>query len=170
VAARSEERNPPVISTLYDSPVGPLTLVSDGAALVALEFDNVNRPVLQAPRGEDEVLAAARRQLDAYFAGRLRSFDLPLAPKGTAFQQRVWKALTRIPYGATRSYGALASAIGAPGASRAVGLANGRNPIAIVIPCHRVIGADGSLTGFGGGVERKRFLLELEQGEPLIRC
>ena len=104
----------------------------------------------------------AVRQLDAYFAGRLRQFDLPLATGGTAFQQRVWRALRDIPYGETVSYGELARHIERPAAVRAVGAANGQNPISIVIPCHRVIGADGSLTGYGGGLERKRHLLDLE--------
>jgi methylated-DNA-[protein]-cysteine S-methyltransferase len=103
-----------------------------------------------------------RAQLAEYFAGRRRDFDLPLAPAGTPFQQRVWQALRAIPYGRTESYGALAARLGQPGAGRAVGLANGQNPIAIVIPCHRVIGAGGALTGYGGGLERKRWLLALE--------
>jgi methylated-DNA-[protein]-cysteine S-methyltransferase len=102
-------------------------------------------------------------QLKAYFAGKLREFDLPLAPQGTDFQQRVWLALLRIPYGATASYGDIARAVGEPGASRAVGAANGQNPVAIIIPCHRVIGANGTLTGYGGGLPNKKFLLELEQ-------
>ncbi|MBO0838982.1 MAG: methylated-DNA--[protein]-cysteine S-methyltransferase, partial [Actinobacteria bacterium] len=101
-------------------------------------------------------------QLDAYFAGELTEFSLPLAPAGTQFQRQVWAALQQIPYGQTWSYGQLAEKIGNPAAVRAVGLANGRNPIAVVIPCHRVIGADGSLTGYGGGLDRKRFLLDLE--------
>jgi methylated-DNA-[protein]-cysteine S-methyltransferase len=110
------------------------------------------------------VLDLAQRELDAYFAGVLREFTVKLAPQGTGFQKKVWAALLTIPYGATRSYGQQAAAIGAPKASRAVGAANGRNPIAIIIPCHRVIGANGSLTGFGGGMERKRILLDLERG------
>jgi methylated-DNA-[protein]-cysteine S-methyltransferase len=114
---------------------------------------------------EDAVLAATRRQLVEYFDGVRTVFELPLAPAGTAFQQRVWAALTQIPYGQTQSYGKVAQRLGLlPGASRAVGLANGANPISIVVPCHRVIGADGSLTGYGGGLDRKRFLLDLEQG------
>jgi len=116
-------------------------------------------------RDDDErVLAEARRQLDTYFAGNLSAFDLPLDPAGTPFQVQVWQQLTRIPYGQTISYGELARRIENPSASRAVGLANGRNPIAVIVPCHRVIGADGSLTGFGGGLDRKRALLSLEQG------
>jgi methylated-DNA-[protein]-cysteine S-methyltransferase len=113
---------------------------------------------------DDALLAEARRQLVAYFAAERTSFDLPLAPTGTAFQLQVWAELVRIPYGETISYGELARRIANPAASRAVGLANGRNPIAVIVPCHRVIGADGSLTGFGGGLDRKRALLGLERG------
>ena len=102
------------------------------------------------------------QQLDAYFAGSLRNFDVDLHPAGTEFQYRVWAALQTIPYGRTRSYGQIADQVGSPAASRAVGLANGRNPISIIVPCHRVIGASGNLTGYGGGIERKRSLLELE--------
>lgn len=109
------------------------------------------------------MLARAAAQLAAYFAGERRDFDLPLAPQGTPFQQRVWDALLAIPYGAVRSYGDVARAIGRPAASRAVGAANGRNPIAIIVPCHRVIGASGQLTGYGGGLPTKRWLLEHEQ-------
>ncbi len=109
-----------------------------------------------------ESVAATRRQLSEYFAGSRRTFELPLRLQGTAFQQTVWRRLTEIPYGDTWSYGQLAARIGKPGASRAVGLANGRNPIAILVPCHRVIGADGSLTGYGGGLERKQWLLAHE--------
>jgi methylated-DNA-[protein]-cysteine S-methyltransferase len=151
---------------VHNSPVGPLTLVSDGECLVGLHFEGWSPPV-SALRESDPVLATTARQLDAYFAGRLRTFDLPLAPAGTPFQQRVWSALCGIPFGETRSYAQLAKAIGKPSAMRAVGAANGRNPIAIVVPCHRVIGADGSLTGFGGGIERKKFLLSLEQSKEL---
>lgn len=156
-------------SVVHESPVGPLTLISNGEALTDVRFENPRYAYAPAPAGKDKILDAARRQLDQYFAGTLRAFDLPLAPKGTAFQQRVWQALLTIPYGVTRSYGQQAAAIGSPQASRAVGLANGRNPISIVIPCHRVIGANGSLTGYGGGMARKQLLLELEQGELLIR-
>jgi methylated-DNA-[protein]-cysteine S-methyltransferase len=151
---------------VHDSPIGPLTLLSDGAHLVGLHFDGFDIPA-GAHQIPDKVLTSAVRQLDAYFAGRLEEFDLPLAPTGTSFQRRVWQALCDIPFGETRSYGQLAKAIGKPSAMRAVGAANGRNPIAIVVPCHRVIGADGSLTGFGGGLERKKFLLSLEQGQEL---
>ena len=156
-------------SVVHESPVGPLTLISNGEALTDVQFENPRYAYAPAPAGKDKILDAARRQLDQYFAGKLRAFDLPLSPKGTAFQQRVWQALLTIPYGVTRSYGQQAAAIGSPQASRAVGLANGRNPISIVIPCHRVIGANGSLTGYGGGMARKQLLLELEQGDLLIR-
>lgn len=157
-----------MISALYDSPVGTLTLVSNGDALVQLEFENAKHPLPQHPPGKDKVLALAFRELDAYFAGKLRKFTVKTAPQGTEFQKKVWAALLTIPYGATRTYGQQAALIGQPTASRAVGLANGRNPVAIVIPCHRVIGANGSLTGFGGGIERKQILLELEQGGDLL--
>ncbi len=159
-----------MISTTHESPVGPLTLISDGQALRHCEFENPRYPHEQAPPGEDEIIRNARRQLDAYFAGKLRRFDLPLAPRGTPFQQRVWAALLNIPYGATRSYGQQAAVIGSPKAVRAVGLANGRNPIAIIIPCHRVIGANGSLTGYGGGMARKQLLLDLERAAAQLRC
>ncbi len=155
-----------MISTIHDSPVGPLTLHSNGAAITGLEFDHPKYHLEPSPRGNDRVLDTARRELDRYFAGKLQAFTAPLAPKGTPFQLRVWAALQKIPYGATRTYGQQAAAIGQPKAVRAVGLANGRNPIAIIIPCHRVIGADGGLTGFGGGIARKRLLLDLEQGKP----
>jgi methylated-DNA-[protein]-cysteine S-methyltransferase len=158
-----------MISAIHESPVGELTLTSNGEALTAILFENPRYPLPEQPRGEDKIIAGARRQLDQYFAGKLKSFDLPLAPAGTPFQQSVWKALLAIPYGVTRSYGEQAKAIGNPAAVRAVGLANGRNPISIVIPCHRVIGANGSLTGYGGGMERKQWLLDLEQGQALIR-
>lgn len=157
-----------MISCIHDSPVGPLTLHSDGAALTGLEFDEPRYPLAASPRGEDKVLAQARRELDAYFAGKLRAFNVALAPCGTPFQQKVWAALRAIPYGATRTYGQQALAIGQPKAVRAVGLANGKNPISIIVPCHRVIGASGSLTGFGGGLPRKQTLLDLEQGASLI--
>jgi len=155
-------------------PLGPLCLAADtDGALVYLGFGardprdrllraldpEADRLVLDARR-----LAPIRRQLEAYFAGRLRCFDLPLAPRGTPFQLRVWAELQRIPYGRTLSYGELARRLGDPGLSRAVGAANGANPISIIIPCHRVIGADGSLVGYGGGLELKRALLELERG------
>jgi methylated-DNA-[protein]-cysteine S-methyltransferase len=152
-----------MISTIYMSPIGPLTLHSNGAAITGLEFDDPKYPLADAPRGDDSVLEQARRELDEYFAGKRTAFTVPTAAHGTPFQRRAWGALRKIPYGSTRTYGEQAAAIGSPRASRAVGLANGRNPIAIIVPCHRVIGANGSLTGFGGGLPRKQFLLDLER-------
>ena len=151
--------------TMLASPVGELLLAGDEDALHMIGFPSGRGAVAPdadwerdpAPFGE------AIRQLEGYFAGELREFDLPLAPTGTPFQRDVLAALQQIPYGETRSYGDLAKAVGRPKASRAVGAANGRNPLPIVIPCHRAIGSDGSLTGFGGGLETKRFLLDLER-------
>jgi len=155
--------------TVIDSVVGTLTLVAEEGAIVGLYMDlQRHRPDDDKlgepdPRGrEAEPFKAAADQLDAYFAGELTHFDLPLAPRGSEFQQRVWAALQEIPYGRTESYGELAERIGSPGGARAVGLANGKNPIGIIIPCHRVVGADGSLTGYGGGLDRKKQLLDLE--------
>lgn len=151
--------------THIDSPIGPLLLTSDGAALTRLWMSQQKyaEPIpAEWQHGDAMPFAAATRQLEAYFDDGLQRFDLPLKPAGTAFQQRVWQALGDIPFGHTESYGALAGRIGRPTASRAVGMANGRNPISIIIPCHRVIGADGSLTGYGGGIERKRWLLTHE--------
>jgi methylated-DNA-[protein]-cysteine S-methyltransferase len=155
--------------TVIDSVVGTLTLVAEEGAIVGLYMDlQRHRPDDDKlgepdPRGREvEPFKAAADQLDAYFDGELTRFDLPLAPRGSEFQQRVWAALQEIPYGQTESYGELAERIGSPGGARAVGLANGKNPISIVIPCHRVVGSDGSLTGYGGGLDRKRQLLDLE--------
>ncbi|ANH94263.1 cysteine methyltransferase [Streptomyces sp. SAT1] len=154
--------------TVIDSPYGPLTLVVDDGVLCGLYMtDQRHRPPQESfgePADGTGPLGAAADQLDAYFSGRLREFTLPLRLAGTPFQRRVWEQLCRIPYGETRTYGELAHALGAPGASRAVGLANGKNPIGIIVPCHRVIGAGGSLTGYGGGLARKRRLLDFEQG------
>ena len=154
---------------MIGSPVGPLTLVAAGGALAGLYMDSHRHRPGPAAFGSPgdragTPFAAAARQLDAYFAGELTRFDLPLRREGTPFQRKVWQALGDIPYGQTVTYGQLAAAIGAPGSSRAVGLANGKNPVSIVVPCHRVIGSDGSLTGSGGGLPRKRFLLDLERG------
>lgn len=150
------------------SPVGVLTLVADATHLRAIRFPRERHPSKHdlPPEGDNAVLAAARAQLDAYFAGTLRTFDLPLSPQGTDFQRGVWTMLARIPYGETWSYAQLAQRLGKPNATRAVGAANGRNPLPIVLPCHRVIGADGSLTGFGGGLPTKQFLLQLEGALP----
>src|SRR5581483_1764216 len=147
--------------TRIASPIGDLLLVSDGDALTALHMEQTRYPVALWPSAREDrrVFKPAIAQLEAYFAGELRDFDLPLAPAGTPFQMRVWKALRAIPFGETQSYGELANDLGDRNASRAVGLANGRNPIGIVVPCHRVIGANGALTGYGGGIERKRWLL-----------
>jgi methylated-DNA-[protein]-cysteine S-methyltransferase len=140
-----------------ETPIGTLLLTGDGAALRRVAFATSRRV-----RSADPLLVEAEAQLHAYFAGELERFDLPLAPGGTAFQQRVWAALLEIPYGSTTSYSALAATLGRPSARRAVGAANGRNPLAVIVPCHRVVGAAGALTGYGGGLERKRALLALE--------
>ncbi|MEO6497264.1 MAG: methylated-DNA--[protein]-cysteine S-methyltransferase [Solirubrobacteraceae bacterium] len=157
--------------TLVATPIGELLLSGDEHALHRLWMQDGARP--REPgrdwRRADAPFAAARDQLEQYFAGERTVFDLSLVLGGTPFQQAVWAALREIPHGETTSYGALARRLGAPDAARAVGLANGRNPISVIVPCHRVIGANGSLTGFGGGLERKRLLLELESpARPLI--
>ena len=152
--------------TIIDSPYGPLTLVADDGVLCGLYMtDQRHRPPEEdfGSRG-DTRFGAAEEQLTAYFAGELTEFTLELRLLGTPFQRSVWAGLRAIPYGETRSYGELAEALGSPGASRAVGLANGRNPVGIIVPCHRVIGAGGGLTGYGGGLHRKRRLLEFESG------
>jgi methylated-DNA-[protein]-cysteine S-methyltransferase len=149
-----------------DSPIGRLVLQTDGVSLIGLYMDVPGRPIQGMSAWQEDAnagpLPEAVRQLEEYFAGKRRDFDLPLHLDGTEFQQRVWRVLTEIPYGETWSYGELAKRIGNPNASRAVGLANGRNPVSIVVPCHRVIGADGSLTGYGGGLQRKQWLLAHE--------
>ncbi len=147
-----------------DSPIGRLRLTATTDALTGIEFRARKPPARRAeiPPAAAALLRAGRRQLEAYFARELEDFDLPLAPQGTPFQRATWQKLREIPYGATITYGDLARKVGRPKASRAVGAANGRNPLPIVIPCHRVIGSDGSLTGFGGGIKIKRQLLELE--------
>jgi methylated-DNA-[protein]-cysteine S-methyltransferase len=163
-----EEARMSEAAMIIPSPVGDLRLVARGDALVALGWARADETAGDGGATYHPVLAEARRQLDAYFAGQRRAFDLPLAAAGTDFQRRVWAALLTIPYGETRSYGDIARVIGRPSASRAVGAANGRNPIAIVVPCHRVIGGNGSLTGFGGGMTNKKLLLDLEQAPRLI--
>lgn len=148
-----------------DSPVGPLTLAGTGSTLMHLRMvDQTHEPDRSdwAP-ADDHAFPEAVEQLAAYFAGELTEFDVELELAGTEFQRRVWSALRTIPYGETRSYGQIAEQIDSPGASRAVGLANGRNPIGIIVPCHRVIGSTGGLTGYGGGIDRKRALLALEK-------
>ncbi len=150
----------------YESPIGEFLLLADGEALRGLYMQEGPRPVEIQPawRQEDAWFAEVRSQLDEYFGGERITFSLPLRQEGTEFELLVWQALREIPYGETRSYGEIAERIGQPGEARAVGTANGRNPISVIVPCHRVIGADGSLTGFVGGLERKRSLLELESG------
>jgi methylated-DNA-[protein]-cysteine S-methyltransferase len=151
--------------TYVDSPIGRLLLAGSGSSLsvIGLPSDGRARKPEAGWKPEPNGFAEACRQLDEYFAGRLQRFDLSLAPGGTPFQSKVWNALTDIPYGQTTTYGALAAAIGSPRAARAVGLANGQNPLPIVVPCHRVIGSDGTLTGYGGGLALKRYLLVLER-------
>ena len=148
-----------------DSPVGLLTLAGVGSTLMHLRMvDQTHEPDRSGwEPADDDAFPEAVEQLSAYFAGELTEFDLDLELAGTEFQRRVWAALRTIPYGETRSYGQIAEQIGSPGASRAVGLANGRNPIGIIVPCHRVIGSTGGMTGYGGGIDRKRALLALEK-------
>jgi len=156
--------SPTATTTVMDSPIGPLTLVAVDGALTGV-YMNEQRHLPKLPtecEHDDGGLVHVVEQLSAYFDGTLTNFDLPIELHGTDFQRRVWSALREIPYGETISYGELARWVGNPKASRAVGLANGRNPVSIVVPCHRVIGADGSLTGYGGGLERKVWLLEHE--------
>jgi methylated-DNA-[protein]-cysteine S-methyltransferase len=152
-----------------DSPVGELKLVASDKGVTAILWENDNPD--RVPLGplmvesENPILRETERQLGAYFAGKLQTFTVPLDFKGTAFQRRVWEALLTIPFGETRSYGEIARQIGNPSASRAVGAANGKNPISIIAPCHRVIGSTGKLTGFAGGLEAKERLLGLERGK-----
>ena len=147
-----------------DSPIGPLTLVGADGALAGLYMAEQRYAPESYGERDDGAFPDAVAQLTEYFAGTRTAFDLELAPRGTPFQQRVWAALREVPYGETTTYGELAASIGRPAASRAVGHANGHNPISIVVPCHRVVGSSGSLTGYGGGLPRKRFLLALEAG------
>jgi methylated-DNA-[protein]-cysteine S-methyltransferase len=154
-----------VVATRLETPLGDLVITASEAGLTGVWFPGPELPAFQPDGGRgsaSSALARAREQLAEYFAGSRTAFDLPLAPAGTAFQRRVWDALRTIPYGATLSYSELARRLGDPRATRAVGAANGKNPIPIIVPCHRVIGARGALTGFGGGLERKRWLLEHE--------
>ena len=153
---------------VLDSPVGPLTLVATDGALSGLYMEKQrhlpSEETFGAPGDPDtEPFATVAAQLTAYFAGDLTEFDVPLDLHGTPFQRRVWTALQGIPYGETITYGELAAELGNPSASRAVGLANGRNPVSVIVPCHRVVGSTGSLTGYGGGLERKRYLLDFER-------
>lgn len=150
------------------TPVGRLLLTSDGESLTGLYFTDIPKCVVPADDWQQDgaLLADARRQLTEYFDGQREDFDLPLKMEGSAFQLAVWNALREIGYGRTASYRDIATRIGKPAAVRAVGMTNGRNPIAIIVPCHRVIGANGSLTGYGGGLDRKSWLLDLERGQP----
>jgi methylated-DNA-[protein]-cysteine S-methyltransferase len=153
-------------SRVVESPIGPLRLVANDDALVAIEFDATPEPT-SPPH---PILDWAERELAEYFGGTRRTFTVKLAPVGTTFQQRVWDALLRVPYGKLESYGAVARAIGSPAAVRAVGAANGRNPIPIIVPCHRIVGSNGDLTGYGGGMAKKQWLLGHEGtglGRPL---
>lgn len=156
--------------TVIDSPYGPLTLVADDGTLCGLYMsEQRHRPPEETFGARDDTpFGAAEEQLTAYFAGELTEFTLQLRLHGTPFQRSVWEQLTKIPYGETRTYGDLADVLGNPNASRAVGLANGRNPVGIIVPCHRVVGSDGSLTGYGGGLERKQRLLDFERGTALF--
>jgi methylated-DNA-[protein]-cysteine S-methyltransferase len=153
--------------TVIDSPYGPLTLVATDGVLSGLYMtDQRHRPPEETFGEPDDMpFGEAIEELRAYFAGELKEFSVRLRLDGTPFQRSVWEQLRKIPYGETRSYGELADALGNPKASRAVGLANGKNPLGIIVPCHRVVGADGSLTGYGGGLERKQRLLDFERGE-----
>ncbi len=157
-----------IIFRRIESPIGSLLIASNELGLCNIEFRQSSHPVDRGEwrGGNSPVLDATEKQLREYFDGKRRDFDLPLSPHGTAFQLRVWKALRTIPYGETISYAELARRVDNPKASRAVGLANGRNPLSIIVPCHRVIGADGSLTGYGGGLAIKEFLLRLEGALP----
>jgi len=153
-----------------DSPIGELVVAADDRGLRFVLFRHGRDAVKMQPDWEADrgTLDEPIRQLRAYFSGTLRAFDIPLAPEGTAFQRAVWGELQRIPYGETISYGELARRLGNPRAVRAVGLANGANPISIIIPCHRVIGSNGSLVGYGGGLPIKQALLSLERGQSRL--
>ncbi|OKJ62318.1 cysteine methyltransferase [Streptomyces sp. CB02009] len=157
---------PAIQHTVVDSPYDPLTLVAVDGVLSRVHMTGQRHRPPEETFGEPDPrpFGEAIRQLDAYFAGELTAFELPLNLIGTPFQLRVWEGLLRIPYGETRTYGELAEELGNPGASRAVGLANGKNPVSIIVPCHRVVGASGSLTGYGGGLDRKQRLLAFESG------
>lgn len=151
----------------HDTPIGRVAIAEEEGKLVEFRFARAAEDLRGINVCETPVHKKAFRQLDEYFAGARKEFDLPLSPQGTAFQMKVWRALTEIPYGETRTYGQIAALTGNPKASRAVGMANNRNPIAVFIPCHRVIGADGGLVGFGGGLDVKAYLLELERENAL---
>lgn len=156
---------------VIDSPIGPLTIAGDDTAVTSLAMTDQTHPPPGQPewRIDTQAFGEVASQLDEYFAGERRGFDVTVRLDGTPFQRSVWAALGEIPYGETTSYGEIARRVGRPGASRAVGLANGRNPVAIIVPCHRVIGADGTLTGYGGGLDRKRHLLDLERNRDVAQ-
>ena len=145
-----------IYTTGYQSPLAPMIVIADDEALLSLEFGSTEE------RDQSPILDRVKRELDEYWAGKRTVFTVPLNAVGTPFQQKVWQALLTIAYGETRSYGQIAAQIGNPKASRAVGMANNRNPISIIIPCHRVIGSDGRLVGYGGGLEKKACLLDFE--------
>ena len=163
------EPTTPTLVTTVDSPIGPLTLMARNGHLTHLVMEDQAHAVDPPPgsRRNDDVFAEVATQLGEYFAGERTSFDVPMTLEGTDFQRRVWAQLCTIPYGETISYGELARRVGNPKASRAVGSANGHNPVAVIVPCHRVIAADGSLGGYGGGLDRKVHLLGLEQGRSV---
>jgi len=150
---------------IFETKFGAITIVSDGSAITAVWLKEVS--VTGAKNEASPIIGLAARQLEEYFAGKRRQFDVPVSPHGTVFQQAVWKELLAIPYGETRSYKQVAQGIGNPDACRAVGMANNRNPISIIIPCHRVIGSNGALVGYGGGIDMKRRLLDLEKRNSL---
>ncbi|MGQ0743805.1 MAG: methylated-DNA--[protein]-cysteine S-methyltransferase [Acidimicrobiales bacterium] len=158
-----------ITQRVLDSPIGPLLLTAGGGRLKGVTLAPVDAPSpsFLVPDADRAVLALAETQLNEYFAGQRRQFELPLGPAGTAFQQRVWEELALIGYGQTLSYGQVAARIGQPGASRAVGRANGANPIPIVVPCHRVVASGMRLGGYSGGLDAKRWLLDLEAGAPV---
>lgn len=161
---------PRLLYTTIDSPIGELLLLGDGDSLRGLYMQDGRRPIRISRDWTPEAapFADAIGQLREYFEGARTTFEIPLVMDGPPFERQVWRALRDIPYGRTESYGELAARIGDRSAARAVGVANGRNPIAVIVPCHRVIGADGSLTGYGGGLERKRLLLDLESGQTRL--
>lgn len=154
------------------TPLGPMVAIALGGRLVAIDFEDAKHARAIGAHWREDPRAPPLRecaaQLSEYFAGRRRVFDLPLAPEGTAFRQRIWREIARVPFGETISYAALAARAGAPGAARAAGAATGRNPLAIVVPCHRIVGSSGEITGYAGGVERKARLLALESGGDLF--
>ena len=149
----------------YETPVGKLCIGEENGCIIRVTWSKIPQEYILE---ETELILKCKNQLEEYFAGKRKTFDLPLVPKGTEFQQKVWKALTEIPYGETRTYGEIAAAVGNPKAARAVGMANNKNPIGIIIPCHRVVGANGKLVGYAGGMEKKEWLLSLEKNESIL--